>query len=114
MIISTSTLPLAQVQTDALLIPVFEGAREERFGAADLIDAGEVTGKSLDLTIVHHPQGVAARRIVLAGAGKVEKFDTSQLRRLVGAAVRHLKAKSVKHISLGLGAAQAGSENVAA
>ena len=34
------------------------------------------------------PPGVAARRVLLAGAGKPEKFDAAELRKLVGAAVR--------------------------
>ena len=45
---------------------------------------------------------MAARRVLLAGAGKREKFDAAELRKLVGAAVRHLKSKSVKRIALAL------------
>src|SRR5437879_6172033 len=36
---------LDHVKTDALVVPLFEGAREERFGASDLNDSGELTGK---------------------------------------------------------------------
>jgi leucyl aminopeptidase len=79
-----------------------------------LIDAGELTGKSLELTLIHHPQGVTAKRILLAGAGKLEKFDSPQLRRLSGAAVRFLKSKSVKKIALALDPAQANAANVSA
>ena len=105
---------LRQIETEALIVPVFEGVREERFGAAELTDAGEVTGKYLELTLIHHPQEVAARRVLLAGAGKVETFDAAQLRRLSGAAVRLLKTKSVKKIALALDPAQANGENVSA
>ena len=106
--------PLPGIETDALIVPVFEGVREERFGAAELTDAGEVTGKYLELTIIHHPQGVSAKRVVLAGAGKADKFDAAQLRRLSGAALRLLKGKSVKKIALALDLTQASGENVAA
>jgi leucyl aminopeptidase len=112
--IATESAPLARIEADALIVPVFESVREERFGAAELIDGGEVTGKFLELTLVHHPQGVAAKRVLLAGAGKAEKFDSAQLRRLSGAAVRLLKSKSVKKISLALDSAQANSGNVSA
>ena len=112
--IATESGPLAQVDADALVVPVFEGTREERFAAAELIDAGEVTGKYLELTLIHHPQGMVARRVLLAGAGKAEKFDAAQLRRLSGAAVRLLKSKAVKKIVLALDPAQANAENVAA
>ena len=112
--IATASGPLAQTEADALIVPVFEGAREERFGAGDLIDSGEVKGKSLELTLIHHPQGVAAKRVLLAGAGKADKFDAPALRRLIGAAVRHLKSKSVKNITLALDPAQATAANVSA
>src|ERR1035438_5566379 len=112
--IITERGPFAQVNADALIVPVLEGTREERFGAPELIDAGEVTGKYLELTLIHHPQGVAARRVLLAGAGKVEKFDAAQLRRLSAAAVRLLKSKSVKKIALALDPAYANPENASA
>ena len=112
--ITTDFRPFEQIEADALIVPVFEGVREERFGAARWIDAGEVTGKPLELTLIHHPPGVSASRVLLAGAGKVDKFDAAQLRRLAGAAVRHLKAKSLKRIALALDPAQASVENVSA
>jgi leucyl aminopeptidase len=112
--ITTEFRPLPLVEADALIVPVFEGAREERFGAAELTDAGEVTGKFLEMTIVHHPQGVAAKRVLLAGAGKADKFDAAQMRQLSGAAVRLLKSKSMKKIGLVLDPAQANGENASA
>jgi leucyl aminopeptidase len=112
--IATQSGLLRQIETEALIVPVFEGAREERFGTPELIDAGEVTGKYLELTLIHHPEEVAARRVLLAGAGKIETFNAAQLRRLSGAAVRLLKAKSLKKIALALDPAQANGENVSA
>src|ERR1017187_8555719 len=94
--------PLEQIETGALIVPVFEGRKESRFGAGDLIDAGEVAGKSLELTLLHRPAGLAAARVLLAGAGKPEKFNCAELRKVAGAAVRHLKSKSVKTIALAL------------
>jgi len=102
MTIATANTPLSRLDADALIVPVFEGAKEERFGAAELIESGEITGKYLDLTLIHHPQGVAAKRVLLAGSGKPEKFDAPQLRRMTGAAIRFLKSKSVKKIALAL------------
>jgi len=32
--------PLEQVEAGALIVPVFEGGKEERFGAGDLLEAG--------------------------------------------------------------------------
>ena len=112
--IATENGPIAQLETDALIVPVFEGGREERFGIPELIESGEVTGKYLELTLIHHPQGVAAKRVLAAGAGKAEKFEAPELRRLVGAAVRLLKTKSVKKVALALDSALAKAGNVSA
>ena len=105
---------LDRIEADALIVLVFEGRKEARFGAGDLIDAGEVAGKSLELTLLHRPPGVAATRVLLAGAGKPEKFDSAELRKVVSAAVRHLKSKSVKHIALALEPEHADGEYVSA
>jgi leucyl aminopeptidase len=45
---------------------------------------------------------VRATRVLLAGAGKPEKFDAAEMRRLSGGAVRYLKAKSVKTVAFAL------------
>jgi leucyl aminopeptidase len=108
--ITLETRPLERVETDALIVPVFEGSQESRFGAADLVKSGEITGKSLDMTILHHPQGVAATRVLLAGGGKAEKFTPAEQRRLAAAAVRLLKTKSIKRVAFALGSAFAGPE----
>jgi leucyl aminopeptidase len=91
-----------QVEAEALIVPVFQGRRDARFGAADLFDSGEIAGKQLELTLLHHPPGVQATRVLLAGAGNPEKFDTAEMRRLSGAAIRYLKAKSIKTVAFDL------------
>src|ERR1035438_10415710 len=87
--------PFEQIEADALIVLVFEGQKETRFGAGELFDAGELSGKAQEFTLLHHPAGVAAARVLLAGAGKPEKFDSAELRRVAGAALRYLKAKSL-------------------
>jgi leucyl aminopeptidase len=100
--ISAVTAPLEQVLADALIVPVFEGDKDTRFSAAALFDSGEVTGKSLDMTLLHNVPGMAATRVLLAGAGKRDKFDAAEMRRVAGAALRLLKGKSVKNIAIAL------------
>ena len=56
-----------QVESDALIVPVFQGRRDARFGAADLFDSGEIAGKPLELTLLHHAPGVRATRVLLSG-----------------------------------------------
>ena len=106
--------PPELVEADALIVPVFEGRPDDRFGAKGLFESDEVTGKPQELTLLHHVPGVAAARILLAGVGKPEKFDPAELRRTAGAAVRHLKSKSVKRIAFALDPAYGGPEYAAA
>src|SRR5664280_2712341 len=112
--ITVERQPAGQVETEALIVPVFEGRRDARFGAADLFDSGEIAGKPLELTLLHHAPGVRATRVLLVGAGKPEKFDAAEMRRLSGAAVRYLKAKSIKTVALAVDADFAGDDFAAA
>jgi leucyl aminopeptidase len=112
--ITLATTPLEQTLADALIVPVFEGQKESRFSAGPLSESGEVAGKPLEQTLLHHVPGVTAVRILLAGAGKADRFDPAELRKVTGAAVRFLKGKSVKNIALGLEGAHASPEFVSA
>jgi leucyl aminopeptidase len=112
--ISVERMPLERIEADAVIVPVFEGAKEERFGAAVLADSGEIAGKNLELTLLHHPPGVAALRVLLVGVGPASKFDSAILRKAVGAAVRHLKSKSVKKIAFALDPEHSGADYAAA
>jgi len=80
--ITVESTPAAHVQAEALIVPVFQGRKDARFGAADLVDSGEISGKPLELTLLHHAPGVQATRVLLAGGGKPEKFDAAEMRRL--------------------------------
>jgi leucyl aminopeptidase len=68
--------------------------------AADLIASGEVTGKMLETTLLHKPQGLKTKRLLFIGGGKATKFSSAELRKLAGAAVRGLKAKDLKSFVL--------------
>jgi leucyl aminopeptidase len=105
---------LDQIEADALVVPILEGRRDERFGAAALFDSGEITGKSLELTLIHHPPGVAAKRVLLAGGGKAETFNAAEVRKLAGAALRYLKPKSCRTIAMFLEGGWATEESVCA
>jgi len=58
-----------------------------------------MTGKALETLLLHYPAGLAAERLLLVGAGKEEKFSAADLRRLAGAALRHLKSRGVKRFA---------------
>jgi leucyl aminopeptidase len=108
--ISLETKPYAGVEADALVTYVFEDqdSAQGRIAEIDqstsgllrkLAKSGELTGKPLEITLVHAPAGLAAARLLLVGAGKQEKFDGATLRKIAGIALRHLKARSVKQIA---------------
>jgi leucyl aminopeptidase len=104
--------PLQEVETEALVLVGLEKEAPRDSAAVKAADAavagwveevcatGEFTGKLGELAVLHRPSGFAARRLALAGGGKRGRFDAAQLRRVAGAAVRSLKARSVKDVAL--------------
>jgi leucyl aminopeptidase len=108
--ITLETKPFATLETDALVSYVFEDADpvQGRIAEVDqltggllrkLASSGELTGKPLEMTLVHAPRGLQAARLLLVGAGKQEKFDAAVLRRIAGAALRYIKSRSVKQFA---------------
>src|ERR1700688_3362551 len=108
--ITLETKPFATLETDALVSYVFEEAEPVQGRIAELdqvmdgllrnlATVGELTGKTLEMTLVHAPRGLKASRLLLVGAGKREKFDPAILRRIAGAALRYLKSRSVKQFA---------------
>jgi len=82
-------------------LPTVESADAAvREAAKDVIASGEATGKAFETTLLHHPAGLKAKRLLLLGAGKANNFSAAELRKLAGAAVRSLKGKSVRNFAL--------------
>src|SRR5579859_521653 len=104
------------VDCDALVAFTFEGKPNDRFKDAlsDVYASGEVTGKMYEMTLVHRPSGFKAKRVLLAGSGPAEKFTSAEVRRVSGAALRHLKSKSLVNIAILLDGAFAAAEHVEA
>ncbi|MEQ1473522.1 MAG: leucyl aminopeptidase [Candidatus Acidiferrum sp.] len=65
-----------------------------------LINDGEVSGKMLEFTLIHGPIGLGASRFLLVGAGKREAFNGTVARKVVGAALRYLKSRSIRKFAL--------------
>ncbi len=112
--ISLEQRPASKIEADALVTYVFESEKEQgRAGEgavaeldqaaggalSKLAASGELTGKMLEFTLIHFAPGIAAQRIVVVGGGKRDKFGAAELRRLASAAVRYLKARSIKRIA---------------
>jgi leucyl aminopeptidase len=116
--ITLETKPYATLEADALVTYVFEesdplqGHLLEMDQSANgllrkLVQSGELTGKTLESTLLHVPAGLKAGRLLLLGAGKREQFSGATLRKIVGAAIRSLKAKGVKKIAFLVGEKEA-------
>jgi leucyl aminopeptidase len=103
--VKLETKPVPQADTDALVVVGFEGTPPEGPGAVQLkefYDSGEFSGKALEIAVLHHPAGLSAKRLVLAGGGKRDQFNAAELRKLSGAVLRSLKAKGIHAITFAL------------
>ncbi len=95
--------PLAELDTDALAWPLTGGpalgeTTEQQINA--LRDEGEVRGKPSELTIVHQPAGLNARRLMLLGVG--ETLGEPQAFRMAAQAVRAAQSRGYKHLTVAI------------
>ena len=102
--------PFSSISTDAIVAYVFaDKDKEARFDGPvaeldrssggkikPLCDGGELTGKFLEMVLIHYPAGLAAKKLLLVGAGKRDKFSHAELRKVSGAALRYLRSRGVK------------------
>jgi leucyl aminopeptidase len=102
--------PVTTIDAEALVTYVFEEDQPIRGQLAELdqaiggalrklVASGELTGKALEMTLLHYVSGLAAQRLLVVGAGKREKFSSAELRKLAGAALRHLKARKITRLA---------------
>ena len=105
--------PFTSLETDALVTYVFDDNDGPQGHAAELDQAtggslarlnksGELTGKSLETTLIHSPAGLKAARLLLIGAGKREQVNAATLRKIAGVALRYLKSRSVHNFIFAL------------
>jgi len=105
--ITLATQPYASIEADALVSYVFDKDNKFEGALADIdrgmngrlnaiVSSGEFSGKALEMLLIHFPEGLAAKRLLLVGAGKLQKFALTDLYKIAGAAVRYLKARGVK------------------
>ena len=110
----------SQLETDCLVVVVLDSSEKDRSekdkpaptvecadaavheAAKDVISSGEVTGKAFETTLLHHPAGLKAKRLLLVGGGKAKNFSAAELRKLAGTAVRTLKGKSIRSFAFAL------------
>jgi leucyl aminopeptidase len=108
--------PIQTVPGDAAVLVAFEGESGGPAGKflAELAASREFTGKLFDTVWVHRPEGFAARRLLLVGGGKPEKFSLRLLRQAAGAAARVLKGKGCREAAMALPESLGGAAAVSA
>ncbi len=114
----TSQSPAA-IEAGALVCLAFEGEAPEGAAAAGgwlqaVTEAGEFSGKPLEMVLQFKPEGLKAQRLLVIGGGKREKCTAAVLRKSAGGAVRTLKPKGVHTITFALDTVLATPENAAA
>src|SRR5690348_2860834 len=105
----------ADVETDCLVVAVVDKGEKEKSQASvlspekafhdsaqELISSGELSGKALELAMLYRPAGIKAKRVLFVGGGKEKKFNPNDLRKIAGAAARHLKSKNIRNIAIAL------------
>ena len=99
----------AEVETECLAVVVLDrGSKDKpeasvettdqaiRQAVAEVIAGGEVSGKMFETTLLHRPDGLKAKRLLLLGGGKANDFTSSDLRKLAGAATRFIKPRGLR------------------
>ena len=64
-----------------------------------LIAAGEIKGKSGELTLVHSLGKIPAKRVIVAGLGKQAQFNVDSIRRVSAEACRFARGKVAKRVA---------------
>ena len=113
----------ADVETECLVVVALDRGEKDKANAsleitddrvkkaaADVIASGEVTGKNFETTLLHGPGNLEAKRLLIVGGGKDKSFSSYELRRVVGAAVRALKSKTIRSFAFVLPASISSEE----
>jgi leucyl aminopeptidase len=106
--VAIETRPFAQLDADVTVLPVFDGqdpaaalpsAGPELRAALSAVAAQRALAGRPGFVSVFAPAGLAAKRLLLVGAGPQTGFDAERLRRLAGASVRHLRGQQVQSMT---------------
>jgi leucyl aminopeptidase len=98
---------ISAFRADAIVVNLFEGvttpgggtgAVDRAMGGAisQLIEAGDIRGKSGEFTLIHSLGRVPAPRVVVAGLGKSSEFSVDKVRSVSGELARYLRRQRLK------------------
>ena len=105
--IKIESAPVEELSLDALAVICFESNEDPPHLLArqngwldEILTSGEFSGKLYEIAILHRPQGIAAKRLVIIGGGKRATFSSMEARRVAGSLVGGLKTKGVHSVAL--------------
>jgi leucyl aminopeptidase len=102
---------ISAFRADAIVVNLFEGvtnpaggtgAVDKALGGAisQLIEAGDIRGKSGEFTLIHSLGRVPAPRVIVAGLGKSSEFSIDKVRSLSGDLARYLRRHRLKDVAV--------------
>ena len=114
-----SFAPLAAIQTELLAVLAADAQTSQEPGtrpqpvllstdpalqaaANAVLSSGEFKAAANEILLLHAPAGLAARRLLLVGLGKQAKVNANSVRNAAGAAVRFLKPRAIRELTLAL------------
>ena len=112
------------IAADAIIVNLFEGVTEPggATGAVnraldgaigELIAGGDLRGKTGE-TVVLYPRGaIPARRVIVAGLGKADKFNLEGVREAAGAAIKAAQKRGAKRVATIIHGGGRGNLNIA-
>src|SRR5688500_1245582 len=115
--VSTQQGTIQDYPADTLVVNLFEGtssptgatgAVDKALGGmiSDLITSGDMRGKEGEVTVLYPRGAISAKRVLITGMGKPEKFNLDSVRKAAAAAIkraRDLRANRVATIVHGAG-----------
>ena len=104
--IKVETADITAVETPALIVNLFKGVKSPggATGAVDralggaisrLIEDGEITGKSGEVTLLHTMGKIGPARVLVAGLGPQDDFSNEAARRVSSEALRYLRRRGI-------------------
>lgn len=97
--------------TDCLVVGAFEGKLTANAAELDtilngklsaLVKSGDISGKSGEVFTLHSVEGLKAKRLVILGLGKEDKYNLDALRKAVASVTRWAKSTPSKSITFSL------------
>ena len=88
---------------DAKPVPVLLTADEAvKAAAAAVLASGEFKAGANETLLLHAPAGLAAKRLLIVGLGKLAKATAHEVRNAAGTAVRFAKPRGIRELALAL------------